>query len=62
MRAVIWTSHILPFTFPISPFLSPLFTSFCSLLSNIDGGQLQSKVTLSQFLMYNMKEMVFPPL
>lgn len=53
----------LPFTFPPNHLLSPLFTSCCSLRSNIDRGQEQSKVTPSQFLMYNIvPQMVFPPL
>lgn len=51
----------LPFTFPPNHLLSPLFTSCCSPWSNIDRGQWQSKVTPSQFLMYNIApQMVFP--
>lgn len=53
----------LPFTSPLNHLLSLLFTSCCFLRSNIDTGQSRSKVTPSQFLMYNIvPQLVIPSL
>ena len=50
-----------PSPFPSCHLLPLLFTSCCSPQSNIDRGQQQSKVTPSQFLMYNIvPQMAFP--